>query len=615
MKNVFMTGLLMLALSVGLCGQDALLHRPVTLHADAQPLQKVIDQLAEQGRFTVSYAEGVFDPTKKVSVHFQGQALHLVLDQLFKGSVVYEVVGNHLILKKAPAKPATPGQRVFRVQGEVKDLQSGAGLRDVSIYPGNRMQSGILSDESGKYQLRLSQSSPELELQFRRQGYKDTSIRINHRHEGIQCVVGLMPFPVAALPSDTPSRPDTLLTPRADSIVPAVAVAVADSQAISDSSNLLLAALRRIGESLEATVVAGSQELHELNVRDSQNRIFQLGFIPPVGSNGAMSGRISNNISLNILIGHNGGVKGFEAGGLINSLSGSMQGAQTAGLANLVKGNVQGYQAAGLINFNRAEMEGAQTAGLLNFNRKTTTGFQAAGLANVNTGPFIGTQLAGIANINTRASDALQLAGVWNQARRIHGLQASGVVNVADTVHGLQIGLINISRHNTGGAIGLINIIGNGYHQLELSSSDLYLAAIAWRSGTRRLFTTLGAGYTAHSNGLPAWGYSAGIGTAFGSARRIHLTTELTAHQLMYQRHSMRLNTAAGLDLMLNIRLFKGVHIAAGPSINALGTDLRNPSWTNFWGPQLDDRIFYDYTENDYRLAVWTGWKFSMRFF
>jgi hypothetical protein len=328
-----------------------------------------------------------------------------------------------------------------------------------------------------------------------------------------------------------------------------------------------------------------------------------------------MSGRISNVFSLNLLAGHNGGVKGFEAGGLLNSLSGSMQGAQAAGLANFVNGPVRGFQAAGLSNFNRAGIQGAQTAGLLNFNRKTVQGFQAAGVANINTGRFRGFQMAGVANINTSQSDAMQLSGVWNQARCIHGLQASGVVNIADTVNGLQLGLINIARHNTGGTIGLINIIGNGYHQLELAHSDLYLASIAWRSGTRRLFTTLGAGYTAHKNGFPAWGYSAGIGTAFGSARRIHLTSELTAHQLMYRRHSMRLNTAAALDLMLNIRLFRGVHLAAGPSVNALGTDLRHSAWTDYWGPKLDDRIFYDYTENNYRLALWSGWKFSMRFF
>lgn len=617
MRNWIMTGLLLLALSTGLKGQETLLSRSITLHAEDQTLARVLDQLAEQGRFTVSYAEGVFDPNRKVDVHFHALPLRAALDQLFKGTVAYEVLGNHLILKKSAPKPGSPGQRVFRVQGEVRDQQSGIGLRDVSIYPGNRMQAGILSDASGKYQLKLSQTSAELELKFRRQGYKDTSIRINHKPEGNVCLVGMVLIPEIApqpVSPDNVQERDTVAAP-ADTMPWVQLAEPSDSLPAADSNSRILAGLRSISERLEASIVAGSQQLHELNVRDSQTRVAQISLFPPFGSNGAMSGRITNVFSLNILAGHNGGVKGFEAGGLLNSLSGSMQGMQTAGLANLVHGPVQGFQSAGLSNFNRAGMQGAQIAGLLNFNRKTTEGFQAAGVANINTGRFRGFQMAGVANINTRESDAMQLAGVWNQARRIHGLQASGVVNVADTVHGLQLGLINLSRHNTGGAIGLINIIGNGYHQLELAHSDLYLASIAWRSGTRRLFTTLGAGYTAHSNGFPAWGYSAGIGTAFGSARRIHLTSELTAHQLMYQRHSMRLNTAAVLDLMLNIRLFRGVHLAAGPSLNALGTDLRNTAWTNYWGRKLDGRIFYDYTENDFRLALWSGWKFSMRFF
>jgi len=616
MKNWFLTALLMLVLSAGLKGQEALLQRSVTVHAENQPVSIVLDQLAQQGRFTVSFGEGVFDPNRKITLHFQSLPLHAALDQIFQGSVSYEVLGNHLILKKPLAKPANPGQRVFRVQGEVKDVQSGIGLRDVSIYPGHRLQSGVLSDANGKYQLKLSQTSAELELKFRRQGYKDTSIRINHKPEGHVCLVGMVLIPEAITPPvllhDTlPTRDTIALT--TDTAAPVNNRP--DSLPFVDSSNRLLARLRSISDRLETSLITGSQQLHELNVRDSQTRIAQLSFFPPFGSNGAMSGRISNVLSINLLAGHNGGVKGFEAGGLLNSLSGSMRGAQVAGLANFVNGPVQGFQAAGLSNFNRAGMQGAQTAGLLNFNRKTAQGFQAAGVANINTGRFRGFQMAGVANINTRESDAMQLAGVWNQARRIHGLQASGVVNIADTVHGLQIGLINIARQNTGGAIGLINIIGNGYHQMELANSDLYLASIAWRSGTRRLFTTLGAGYTAHKNGFPAWGYSAGIGTAFGSARRIHLTSELTAHQLMYRRHSMWLNTAAALDLMLNIRLFPGVHIAAGPSLNALGTDIRHTAWTDFWGPQLDNRIFYDYTENDYRFALWSGWKFSVRFF
>jgi hypothetical protein len=616
MKNWFLTGLLLLALSTGLKGQDGLLQRSVTLQSENQPIAQVLDLLAQQGKFSLSYGEGVFDPNRKVSVSFKAVPLRTALDQLFKGSVSYEVVGNHLILKKSAATLPNPGQRVFRVQGEVKDLQSGRGLRDVSIYPGSRMQAGILSDANGKYQLKISQSAAHLELRFRRQGYRDTSIRINHKPEGNVCMVGMLQIPSPAslpvIPPDTVRLPDTAVA------LPDSAPVLAfppDSLKPADSSNRLLAGLRQLGERLEKSVIAGSQQLHELNVRDSQTRVAQISFFPPFGSNGAMSGRINNVVSLNILAGHNGGVRGFEAGGLLNSLSGSMQGAQVAGLSNFVNGPVMGFQAAGLSNFNCAGMRGAQMAGLLNFNRETVENIQAAGVANINTGRFRGFQMAGVANINTRESDAMQLAGVWNQARRIHGLQASGVVNIADTVHGLQIGLINIARQNTGGAIGLINIIGNGYHQLELANSDLFLASIAWRSGTRRLFTTLGAGYTGHKNGFPAWGYSAGIGTAFGSARRIHLTSELTAHQLMYRRHSMWLNTAAALDLMLNIRLFPGMHITAGPSLNALGTDIRRTAWTDFWGPQLDNRIFYDYTENDYRFALWSGWKFSVRFF
>src|SRR5690554_114540 len=67
-----------------------------------------------------------------------------------------------------------------------------------------------------------------------------------------------------------------------------------------------------------------------------ETRPFQATFITPFGTNGADAPRIENKFSLNMLAGVNGGVQGFEAGGLANVILGSVRGSQLAGLANYV---------------------------------------------------------------------------------------------------------------------------------------------------------------------------------------------------------------------------------------------------------------------------------------
>jgi hypothetical protein len=235
---------------------------------------------------------------------------------------------------------------------------------------------------------------------------------------------------------------------------------------------------------------------------------------------------------------------------------------------------------------------------------------------NFNAGGYQGNQMAGIANVSRGKSASAQFAGVYNLAKRISGVQVSGVLNMADTVYGLQVGLINIARVNKGGAIGLINLAKNGYCQLEINTSDIYSAGIGFRSGTPWIYTMLGAGYTTHADGFPAWGYYAGLGTTYGAAKRKwHLSTDLTAHQLMYRYHSMRLNTLATADLLLNIRLAKGLHLAAGPSLNVHIADMQSGAWNEFYADWQSQRSRFTHQEGNIHLASWTGWKAALRFF
>ena len=79
---------------------------------------------------------------------------------------------------------------------------------------------------------------------------------------------------------------------------------------------------------------------------------------------------------LNVFLGVNRDVTGFDLGGLINQVDGDFTGAQTAGLHNLVEGRLRGVQIAGFVSF-ASEGSGVQIAPFLAHTTKFS-GFQLA---------------------------------------------------------------------------------------------------------------------------------------------------------------------------------------------------------------------------------------------
>ena len=78
---------------------------------------------------------------------------------------------------------------------------------------------------------------------------------------------------------------------------------------------------------------SGAQEKDE-DVR--KRSPFQVTFVTPIGTNGVSSPEILNEFSFNMLVGVNGGVDGFELGGLINIDNGPVSGAQISGFGNII---------------------------------------------------------------------------------------------------------------------------------------------------------------------------------------------------------------------------------------------------------------------------------------
>lgn len=272
-----------------------------------------------------------------------------------------------------------------------------------------------------------------------------------------------------------------------------------------------------------------------------KDRYAQLSFFTPLSTNGLDGYKYRHNVSVNILQGYNGALKGVEGAGIANIEKGYATGVQGAGVANVIGGDLTGVQGAGVFNVARnvkgvqgagvgnlsggavigvqgagvmnialKNVQGAQAGGVMNIALKDVQGFQAAGVINLTLKQMHGFQAAGVANVSLDSSDYLQVAGVLNVANKHSGAQI-GLLNVAKNVKGCQIGLINIADTLDGASVGLISYSRNGIFDVELSTNDFFTFNAAIRTGGPRIYNIFTFG-VAPLNDTMRYGYGIGIG-------------------------------------------------------------------------------------------------------
>lgn len=332
----------------------------------------------------------------------------------------------------------------------------------------------------------------------------------------------------------------------------------------------------------------------------------QLTFNYPLGTNGIKSYEVTNNFSLNMLVGLNGGVDGVEIGGLGNINNGQINGAQFGGLFNIGHGDVAGAQFAGNVNFTHGNVGGAQISGLGNITTGNVEGIQAAGILNFNKGDMKHIQLSGLINSNYGNANGLQVAGILNSnlnnnkkdvqlvqisglvnqnASKMDGAQITSILNIStDTVKGAQIGLINIAKHVEGTQIGLINLctddssnvvpvgmvsfVKGGLFELELGASDFLYANLNYKMGVEKFYTIFKLGYSVSNNGS-VYSYGFGLGKYFNLNENNKISLDISSSNL-----SERLFMATSFDLVNKLDLtFKhsfteNLSFYVGPSFN-----------------------------------------------
>jgi hypothetical protein len=362
-------------------------------------------------------------------------------------------------------------------------------------------------------------------------------------------------------------------------------------------------ALLYLGALILTTAQVFGQDTTQLDNQATQQnnyrkRPVQIGFIPPLSTNGLESGKVSNHVSLNVLGSYAAALDGFEASSLFN----------------IEKDYVDGVQFAGIINAVRNQVKGAQFAGIANLAGGSLKGSQFSGITNVVAGDVQGTQFAGIANLAGGHVRGLQLAGIANVARSADGPQIAGIANIGKRVKGAQIGLINIAQDIDGPQIGLLSISPNGYRRFEIWASDALYANIAFKMGGNRQFYNIFAlGATLPTDSRTRWGYGYGIGTNQPMGKRNQISLEAIAYQIHEE------NTSWGQLNMLNqarVSFIFPIHnrfaLTVTPTFNVQVSELEVAEGI---GTKWVSWSVYDHlTNNLTRVRMWPGLNIGVQF-
>ena len=605
--------------------QTPILERKITIKVVNQSLGKALNILSETAKFNFSYNTQIVKVNRIVSIHAENRTVREILEQLLGNDMSYQQIGNHLVIQKKITPRSTssihtgskaPTRYDMIISGYIRDINSGDGITQVSVYHKPSL-ANTLSGDFGYYKISLSSKTPEFELQIRKDQYRDTVITITYvaggvieQHINLQTVMAApnieetLTVPVL---SDTDSSilplSDTTRVKTQDSIIipnSKIFVRTLDSVLRTPRLVWLDTTLRNIkveDTRIAQWMVGAYQRVINNNIRDSFRRDWQVTFVPPLGTNGALSGLVDNAFSFNVLIGYNGGLHGAEIGGWFNILRQDMLGVQVAGLGNVVGRNTDGVQVAGLFNHNLGDARAVQVAGLYNYNR----------------GILDGVQVAGFANIASQYSRTIQTAGFINIADEIDGGQIAGFVNIAKKIRGFQIGIVNIADSSEGVAIGIVNFIRNGIHQLEIGYSDLSQYSLAYRSGSGRFYSAISFNSTLPISDTSLMCYGFALGNRARLGKHFYWNTDLGTQHMTYNLRSNHLNLHNKLSTGLEIEFFKGFSIYGAVSLNHTINDSTDPLYDNRFSKLGSDILW----QHDARYAqkAWLGYQVGVRLF
>jgi hypothetical protein len=306
---------------------------------------------------------------------------------------------------------------------------------------------------------------------------------------------------------------------------------------------------------------------YSITFSQSKERGFNLGLVYPLSVQGISAIEYTNVFSVQGFMGISKAERGFTAAGFGNIIRAGASGFQAAGFFNTIGGASEGFKAAGFFNLYH-DANGFQAAGFGNFANGNVKGMQAAGFINL-AHRFTGFQVAGYIN---KAEDVkgTQAAGFINMANDVDGTQIAGFINIAKKVKGAQVaGFINIADSSEY-PIGLVNIIANGEKFMGATSDDNLTTMFTFRSGSRKLYGIIGAGYN-FRNEKDVLAIQYGLGAHLVNYHNFRLNAEGTVTHLENFRKGEFVKTS--LTVLPAIKIGRRFEVFAGPSLNYVTTN------------------------------------------
>jgi hypothetical protein len=599
-------------------------ERLVNIDCVNKRTDEVLKDIAQQGKFEFAWDGQLFDAAKPLTLHAKQISVRRAIFLIFGNTITFRVKGNYMVLIAAPPPlTASPQTRktVYTLSGYVVDPANYV-IAHASIYDSASLAAS-LSNQFGFYELQMNAGTKPVRIKVSRENYLDTFIVV---------------VPSSNITMDIVMRK----VPPVSVAVPAV---VMDSLPDPGDTFTFTSAPRRRIDHLPFldSLIGFEQLMQSRNLRETLRNTGQISLLPFLSTNGMMTGAVSNKFSFNVIGGYTGGTRVAELGGAFNIDRGDVQWVQIAGAFNMVGGNTRGLQLAGAMNMNYGKLNGLQLAGGCNFLFDSLTGvqlaggtnfidgfvsgFQLAGGANIASQDLDGMQIAGGTNITYGSMNRLQLSGGMNYASRVSGVQATGglnicadrmrgaqvaVLNIAKHVKGVQIGVFNIARsYEEGAPIGLISIVAQGIHELEVASTERGFMNLALRTGTPKFYNILNFGFDPTETDQLLWTFGYGIGHRFSIHPKFDVAIDLTGHHLNNGNFSAYTNEWAQLSATAEWRPVRALSIAAGPVLNYYVTGSQYDELQRFRQAPVYTGTYAD----GYRDVAWVGAVISVRFF
>lgn len=280
-----------------------------------------------------------------------------------------------------------------------------------------------------------------------------------------------------------------------------------------------------------------------------------ISLFPPISVNG--DAPALNHLSIGLAGAHSAELRGVALAP-VHWSDGDVTGVQATSAAASAGGLVRGVQYSHIAVITR-DLRGVQLGGAAALARGRAQGLQMAFGAAITLGEMRGAQIA-----------------LVNFGRDVAGAQI-GLVNVARKVSGLQLGLVNVSR-TADAAVGLVSVVGDGRHDVELYATELMPINAGARLGGRRIHGILAAGLDpdrVEGTGETRW--TAGLGAGGGvDIGRVNLDVDLLAQLLTYDGEEPKSGIGT-LRLVAGYRVARHLTPFAGATANLFISEVDRP--------------------------------------